>query len=251
MELRLLETEAERAEFERALTKARATKGSGFMEKQRSRLGRVHMAFADLWAVFDESSSTPDRMLAGFAMHSLDLFTQSYPRPDLTDLPPEEVFEVGELWALSLGAGAAARHGGFIVLGLQGAKTLLIYPIVKPWDLTGNYPDYRAVDSPIAWPFAETLDGQNVYVQPMILDGQNLEHRISAAMASGFEAFDRDRTLRFENPLAAAIVERRMQRAMRMQPATQMRSAARVQRAPGNRERLVVPDPASAMLSAK
>jgi hypothetical protein len=81
MELRLLESEAERAQFEHALTQARATRGSGFMEKRRSRLGRVHMAFADLWAVYDETSSTPDRMLAGIAMHSLDLFSQSYPNP--------------------------------------------------------------------------------------------------------------------------------------------------------------------------
>src|ERR1700745_1796686 len=57
MELRLLESETERAAFEQSLTEARATKGSGFMEKRRSRLGRVHMAFADLWVVFDETSS--------------------------------------------------------------------------------------------------------------------------------------------------------------------------------------------------
>jgi hypothetical protein len=236
MELRLLETEAERTAFERALTQARATKGSGFMEKQRSRLGRVHLAFADLWAVFDETSSTPERMLAGFAMHSLDLFSQSYPRPDLTHLPPEEVFEVGELWAQSLGAGAAARHGGFIVLGMQGAKTLLIYPICKPWDLTGNYPDYHAVDSPIAWPFAETLDSQKVYVQPMLLDGENLARRICAATGPGYEALEGNRRIRFDNPLAAAIMERR---------------TARMERAARNRERLAVLESNGAMLSAK
>ncbi len=236
MELRLLESEAERAEFEHALTRARATKGSGFMEKRRSRLGRVHMAFADLWAVYDETSSTPDRMLAGIAMHSLDLFSQSYPKPDLTHLPPAEVFEVGELWALSLGAGAAARHGGFIALGLQGAATLLIYPIVKPWDLTGNYPDYRPVDCPIEWPFAETLDGQGIYVQPMILDGANLQRRISAAMGAGFEALDGNRRILFENPLAAAILERRV---------------ARMQRATLNRERLMPAESIPVALSAK
>ncbi len=170
------------------------------------------MAFADLWAVFDETSGTPERMLAGLAMHSLDLFSQSYPKPDLTDRNPAEVFEVGELWALSLGAGAAARHGGFIALGLAGATTLLIYPIARPWDLTGNYPDYRAVGSPIEWPFAETLEGERIYVQPMILDGANLRRRISAAMGAGFEALDGNRRLRFENPLAAAIAERRMSR---------------------------------------
>src|SRR5262249_49249009 len=151
-------------------------------------------------------------MLAGFAMHSLDLFSQSYPKPDLTHLPPEEVFEVGELWALSLGAGAAARHGGFIVLGLQGATSLLIYPIAKPWDLTGGYPDYRAVDAPIQWPFAETLDGDKIYVQPMILDGENLRRRISSAAAAGYEVRDDNRLIRFENPLAAAILERRLAR---------------------------------------
>src|SRR5215469_2987078 len=177
MELRLLDNEADRAAFERALTEARATKGSGFMEKQRSRLGRVHLAFADLYGIFDEESSTPDRMLAGFAMHSLDLFSQSYPKPDFTHLPPEEVFEVGELWALSLGMGAAARHGCYLMLGLMGATTLLIYPIVSPWDLTGAYPDYRTVGTPIEWPFAETLDGQKIHVQAMVLDGDGLRSR--------------------------------------------------------------------------
>lgn len=236
MELRLLETETERTAFEHSLTEARATKGSGFMEKRRSRLGRVHMAFADLWAVFDETSSTPDRMLAGFAMHSLDLFSQSYPKPDLTQLEPAKVFEVGELWALSLGAGAAARHGGFIVLGLQNASTLLIYPIVKPWDLTGGYPDYRAVDSPIEWPFAETLDAQKIYVQPMLLDGENLSQRISAAMGAGFETDDKNGRIHFENPLTAAIMERKV---------------ARMRRAERNRELLATANSMSMALSAK
>jgi hypothetical protein len=217
MEMRLLESEAERAAFERGLTQARATKGSsGFGEKRRSRLGRVHMAFADLYGVFDETSDHPDRMLAGFATHSLDLFSQSYPKPDLTHLPPEEVFEVGELWALSLGAGVAARHGCAITLGLAGASTLLIYPIVSPWDLTAGYPDYRAVDAPIAWPFAETLDGRKVFVQAMVLDGQNLQRQISAAMAAPYEASNSNRMLRFGDPLAAALLERRRNRLERM-----------------------------------
>lgn len=212
MEMHLLEVESERAAFELGLTQARATKGSGFGEKRRSRLGRVHMAFADLYGIFDETSDHPDRMLAGFAMHSLDLFSQSYPKPDLTQLPPEEVFEVGELWALSLGAGAAARHGGYLTLGLQQATTLLIYPIVSPWDLTTNYPDYRPVDAPIVWPFAETLDGQKIFVQAMVLDGNNLQRRIAAAMTTPFEALNSNRVLRFPNPLTAALMERRISR---------------------------------------
>lgn len=216
MEMRLLESEAERAAFERGVTRARATKGSGFCEKRRSRLGRVHMAFADLYGIFDETGNDRDKMIAGFATHSLDLFSQSYPKPDLTHLPPEQVFEVGELWALSLGAGAAARHGCAIALGLAGATTLLIYPIVSPWDLTAGYPDYRAVDAPIEWPFAETLDARKVFVQAMVLDGQKLQRQISAAMTAPYEASDSNRIIRFENPLAAAIVERRMKRLERI-----------------------------------
>ncbi len=212
MEIRLLDSETERVAFEHGLTQARATRGSGFTEKRRSRLGRVHLAFADLYGIFDECSGNPDRMLAGFAMHSLDLFSQSYPKPDLTRLPPEEVFEVGELWALNLGAGAAARHGCYLMLGLLGATTLLIYPIVKPWDLTGAYPDYRAADTPIEWPFAETLEGQKIHVQAMVLDGAALQRRTLGAAAAGYEADTRNRRAWFENPLAAALLERRMTR---------------------------------------
>jgi hypothetical protein len=216
MEMRLLESEADRAAFEYGLTRARAIKGSGFGEKRRSRLGRVHMAFADLYGIFDETSDHPDRMLSGFATHSLDLFSQSYSKPDLTHLPPEEVFEVGELWALSLGAGVAARHGCAIALGLAGATTLLIYPIVSPWDLTVGYPDYRAVGEPIAWPFAETLDGRKVLVQAMVLDGQRLQRQIFAAMAAPYEVSNSNRILRFGDPLAAALLERRKNRFERM-----------------------------------
>jgi hypothetical protein len=216
MEMRLLESETERTAFECGLKRARATKGSGFGEKQRSRLGRVHMAFADLYGVFDETSEHPDRMLAGFATYSLDLFSQSYPKPDLTHLPPQEVFEVGELWALSLGAGVAARHGCAIALGLARATTLLIYPIVSPWDLTTGYPDYRAVDAPIEWPFAETLDGRKVLVQPMVLDGKNLQRQISAAMSVHYETDNSNRVIRFADPLAAALLERRIKRLERV-----------------------------------
>lgn len=236
MEMRLLESDTERAAFEHGLTQARATRGSGFTEKRRSRLGRVHLAFADLYGVFDECSADPGRMLAGFAMHSLDLFSQSYPKPDLTSLPPEEVFEVGELWALNLGAGAAARHGCYLMLGLLEATTLLIYPIVKPWDLTGAYPDYRAADTPIEWPFAETLEGQKIYVQAMVLDGERLKRRTLGAAAAGFEADTPNRRMRFENPLAAALLERKMNR---------------LERAARSRERYAGAGGHEAMISAK
>ncbi len=96
MKLRYLRTQDERRGFEEALTQARAKAGVGFMEKQRSRIGRMHLQFGDLYGVFDETED-PGRMLAGFAIHALDMFGQSYREPDLTALPPEAVVEVGEL----------------------------------------------------------------------------------------------------------------------------------------------------------
>lgn len=210
MELRLLATEAERETFEQGMRRARALNGRGFCETSRSCVGRIHIAFSDLFGVFDEAE--PDRILAGFAMHSLDLFGQSYPKPDLTHLPPSRVYEVGELWAASLGAGAAARRGCTLLAGMRRAAAFLIYPIVQPWNLTTAYPDFEAVGDPIEWPFAQTLDGQKVYVQAMVIMGEAMRRTVARAEAAGFEALDDGRVLRFENPLEAVLTQRRLAR---------------------------------------
>ena len=213
MEMRLLENEAERAAFERGLTQARARRGSGFGEKRRSRLG------AYIWRlrISTEFLTKPATSRTGYwrASPRRSLRPEDYPKPDLTHLPPEEVFEVGELWALSLGAGSRRAPWLRRALGLAGATTLLIYRIVSPWDLTKGYPDYRPVDAPIAWPFAETLDGRKVLVQAMVLDGDNLQRQISAAMTTPYRPQCQP-WLRSENPLTAALLERRMNRLERV-----------------------------------
>lgn len=214
MELRLLATEAERESFEQGMTRARATSGRGFCETHRSRVGRIHITFSDLYGVFDETD--PDRMVAGFAMHSLDLFGQSYPKPDLTHLPPAKVYEVGELWAASLGAGAAARFGCTLLAGVHQAAAFLIYPIVKPWNLTTAYPDFEPIGAPIEWPFAQTMDGQKIYVQAMVIMGEAMRQTIARAAAAGFRVSDDGKVLRFQNPLEAAIMERRLARQQRL-----------------------------------
>ena len=137
MELRLLKTDAERRAFTDHLAGARATHGAGFTETPQSLVGEVHLTFGRLYCLFDESGPTPHEMLAGFVMHNLATFSQSYPKPDLSHLPPNEVFEIGELWAAVAGAARAVRHGCAILTDLLQARAVLVYPIFKPWNLTG------------------------------------------------------------------------------------------------------------------
>jgi hypothetical protein len=217
MELRLLETASERAAFELALGRARATKGIGFCETSRSRLGQAHMAFADLYGIFEATPSDPNRMVAGFAIHSLDTFPQSYTKPDLTYLPPDQVAEVGELWSLTLSGGMAARWGCTILSGLLQVRAVLIYPIVQPCDLTGAYPDFDRVGEPTVWPFAQTLTGDKILVQPMLIQGDNLRRSIASAWDVGFETSDCNKCIRFGNPAKATIDARRRIRRDRIQ----------------------------------
>lgn len=204
MKIRLLSPGSERRSFAASLTRARASAGIGFIEKRRSCIGQIHLQFGELYGLFDETRDA-DRMLGGFAIHALDTFGQSYPKPDLTHLPPQTVFEVGELWSSSPGAGVAARWGCGLLVGLRHAHALLIYPIIEPWDLTGSYPGFEKVGTPILWPFAETIEGDAVRVQPMVAQGTSLDEIISMVSRGGFEASDAHRVIRFPDPLRTAI----------------------------------------------
>ena len=200
MELRLLSTEAERRAFAHRLVEARETRGAGFKESAQSLIGEVHLAFGRLYGLFDEDGPDPDEMLAGFVMHNLATFSQSYPRPDLTHLPPSAVFECGELWALVAGAARSVRHSCAILAGLLQAQALLVYPIVKPWNLTAPYKDFRPASEPIEWPYAQTLDGGKIMVQPMLLEGVNLGRVVREAWALGFQTYEQHRRIAFDNP---------------------------------------------------
>src|SRR6202158_1583680 len=109
MELRLLTTETERRAFARRLSEVRVMRGAGFSETRRSVIGEVHLAFGNLYGLYDESELVPE-MIGGFAMHDLAMFSQSYAKPDLTHLPPDTVFGCGELWAVAAGAGRWLRY---------------------------------------------------------------------------------------------------------------------------------------------
>ena len=214
MELRLLTSETERASFARRLREVRAMRGAGFAETARSMTGEVHLKFANLYGLFDDHTPAAG-MLGGFAMHDLAMFGQSFPRPDLTHLPPEKVFECGELWALAAGAAPILRHAGWILAGQLEAAALLLYPIFKPWNLSSAYDKgFERTGDPVEWPYARTLGGGKIWVQPMVSQGEALRNIIDMAQAYNFEVMDNGDRIRFNTPYSICLkpLERRNSR---------------------------------------
>ena len=91
MQLRQLTTDDERQIFGKFLMEARATRGLGFRETRYSQLGRLHLTFGNLYAIFEDESDPVERMLGGFIMHDLATFPLSFPRPGVGHLPPRSV----------------------------------------------------------------------------------------------------------------------------------------------------------------
>jgi hypothetical protein len=199
LQLRILTTQAERREFADRMVRARAGKGLGFSEAPKSVLGEIHLNYGEVCALYDEEGPEPDEMLAGFVIHNLAMFPQSYPRPDLTHLSPEHVYECGELWALAPGAARLARHAGYILAGVRKAKAILVYVALKPRDTTSLYKTFARAGEPIPWHYITSLDGTPHWAQPMVLEGLALEMTVNVATAVSFESFD-DQTLQFRNP---------------------------------------------------
>ncbi len=209
MELHRLTSRDERAEFSRKLEEARTTRGAGFRETKRSVLGEVHLAFGDLYAVYDESSQQPRDMLAGFIIHSLDQFPLTYPCLEMNALEPSRVFEGGELWSFRKGAGTVARVGASVVLGFRRALAMVVFPIVKPWDLSKAYPTFRKVGEEFVWPFAETVDGEKIISQALVLDGPALEKSLALAFKMDLEIADDGSTIRIRGGLNERVAASR------------------------------------------
>jgi hypothetical protein len=198
MELRLLETEAERNMYRAGMIEARAARGGKFRETTRSRVSEIQLTFARLYGAFDEND--PDRLLGGFSIHCLNEFSQSFPIPNLSHLPPSGVYEAGQLWALSHEAALALRQGSMILVGLLHAEALLIYPLIIPRDISQFYKVFKRVGPPFELAFAETLTGDKVYMQAMMLEGDELRRQVDLASRDGFETRRGHSVLRFSAP---------------------------------------------------
>jgi hypothetical protein len=203
MELRQLTTECERQMFGKYLAEARATRGIvGLKETARSQLCKTHLTFGNLYAIFENPEEPPERMIGGFTMHDLATLPQSYPRPDLSHLPPRLVLEGSELWSLSTGIGRIAAGAAAAVTGVLQAKAIIVYPVVSPVDRTRPYVQYSFADAceRVKWPWGETIDGGEVWVQPMILEGEKLEEYVRSGFDFIFQTAGSRRPLRFDLP---------------------------------------------------
>jgi hypothetical protein len=188
MELRQLTSEDERRIFARCLTNARATRGAGFRDKATSRLTESHLAFGDLYALFEDDGEGLEKMMGGFALHNLATLPQSHPTPDLSHLSADSVFEGTELWSLSKGVAPIAASAAAAIAGILRARAILVYPICKPFDLSAPYArfNFKACE-PVKFPYGQTVEGDEIWVRPMVLEGDQLEDYIRA----GFNALFR------------------------------------------------------------
>jgi hypothetical protein len=190
MELRQLTTEDDRQIFARCLTNARATRGAGFRDKAKSRLTESHLAFGDLYALFEDDGEGSEQMVGGFALHDLATLPQSHPTPDMSHLPADSVFEGTELWSLSKGVAPIAASAAAAIAGILRARAILVYPICKPFDLSAPYTrfNFRPCE-PVKFPYGQTNEGDEIWVRPMVLEGDKLEDYIRA----GFDTLFRHR----------------------------------------------------------
>ncbi|MGH7906992.1 MAG: hypothetical protein ACREP6_10220, partial [Candidatus Binataceae bacterium] len=155
------------------MEQARASVGLQFKEKSRSQLARIQLMFADLYGLFENDGESGERMIAGLAMHDLEMFPQSCAKPDLSHLPPGSVIEISDFWSLSKGAGTLVWCGAAVQGHVRKPRAVLAYKIVGPAEDVGGYLSIGFVKAgePIIFPYIETTDGGDLWVQPLLLEG--------------------------------------------------------------------------------
>ena len=232
MELRQLVSDRERQIFSTCLAEARATRGIGFKETKISMMGKAHIQFGNLYALFEEQDEPAEKMVGGFITHNLATFPQSVAKPDVSHLDPRYVLEGGELWSLSRGMGRIAHHVAAAVAGLLQAKAIIVYPMIEPDDLTTPHLGLGFVPAceRVRWPYLETLDGREIWAQPLILQGAALDRYIGAGFDFLFHAYAGERPMltfdkaiatqgpRREQPAAAAKMDEKMLSATKIAP---------------------------------
>lgn len=202
MEMRLLTTKFERGIFVERVADARARHGGIYREVCGPRINnRARLASANLYALFESDEDPAEKMIAGVALHNLETFPQSCPKPDLTHLPPQSVLECSDHWSLSRGAGMRAWHGAAIEVVRLQARTVLAYLAVGSSDHMGFYAAMGFVKAgqPVEYPYVEKLNGTKPWVWPVILHGQPLQKLTVGVAGLRVEILDNHRIIRFTN----------------------------------------------------
>lgn len=206
-----LTSDVHKSQFADLLQEARKKKGSRFREHCKARISQIQLMFGRLYGLFDEKDNSYEQMLAGFCLHALDEFGESFAVPELTfelkKYAPHTIFEAGQLWSTDLESTLALRTGCSIVLSILHAQALLIYPVIIPRDSSLFYPNFRRIGSPFSVPFAQTLRGENIWLQAMLLDGIELIREFEVVAKAGFETQEMHSIIRFN--LDASVKIRR------------------------------------------
>ncbi|HKN01641.1 MAG TPA: hypothetical protein VJX23_14080 [Candidatus Binataceae bacterium] len=199
MEMRLLTNEFERRIFVERLARARDQQLAHFADVCRGTIdNRARLAASDLYALFEHPGESATRMLAGVAIHNLEMFPRTCAGPDLSYLPDRSVFECSDHWSLARGAGMRMWHGAAIQLARHEPRAILVYLAAGSSDHMGFYQAMGFVPfgEPAQFLYLETSEGFP-WVQPMILQGHAMDRLGITVSKLPFETSDNYFTVRF------------------------------------------------------
>ncbi len=188
MEIRLLTTELERTIFIERLARARDEQLAHFKDVRSGTIdNHERLAACHLYGLFRDEEATADGMIAGIAIHDLEMFPRTCAGPDLSHLPRRSVFECSDHWSLAPGAGMRMWCGAAIQIARQHPQAVLAY--LAESDHMGFYAAMGFVPfgKPAQFFYLET-DRGFPWVQPVILRAEPLQRLIAASLRLPIEA---------------------------------------------------------------
>ena len=200
MEVRLLTTNFQRRIFVERLRQARDEQLTHFTDVTNGKVdNRARLAASELYGLFTDSGSPAENMIAGMAIHDLEMFPRTCPGPDLSHWPERAVFECSDHWSLAQGAGMKIWCGAAVQIARRNPRAVLAYLALGMSDHWGFYRAMGFVPfgRPAQFTYLKSAAGFP-WVQPVILRGEALEKLVAASSQLPFETDDEFTTLRFK-----------------------------------------------------
>jgi hypothetical protein len=204
MELRLLTSEIERDVFLTRLDQARAQQSNSFRANSQFRsINQQRLDCSRLYGLFQNDAAPAVEMIAGIAMHNLRSFPQSCAEPDLSHLAPETVVECSDHWSLSRGAGMLVWAGLAVPMRLLGIQAALAYLATGEgacahagfYELMG----FVHAGPVVPHPFVENARGEQLLVQPVIVQGETFTTGMNTFSQACVEYSDDARVFHLKN----------------------------------------------------
>jgi hypothetical protein len=204
MELRLLTSEIERDVFLTRLDQARAQQSNSFRVNSQFRsINQQRLDCSRLYGLFQNDAAPAVEMIAGIAMHNLRSFPQSCAEPDLSHLAPETVVECSDHWSLSRGAGMLVWAGLAVPMRLLGIQAALAYLAAGEgacahagfYELMG----FVHAGPVVPHPFVENARGEQLLVQPVIVQGETFTAGMNTFSQACVEYSDDARVFHLKN----------------------------------------------------